>query len=149
MHTNITTYYNIHFLALLNPLFTSVFTPPLVLFRSTISFIYFTFAVSIIKFLPMSFVFDYKKPFESLVNPAVFCSGFIFLTLSELSRLMFSFRFDPGRALMSGRKDSDDFMKDSFVFYVISDLIYVLDSLFFTSEEFRLMSFVKSNPPPV
>lgn len=149
MHTNITTHYHFHFLALLNPLFTSVFTPPLVLFKSTISFIYFTFVVSIIMFLPMSFVFDYKKPFESFVNPAVFCSGFIFFTLSELSRLMFSFRFEPGRALMSGKKDSDDFMNDSFVFYVISDLIYVLLSLFFIYEEFRFISFVKSNPPPV
>jgi hypothetical protein len=136
-------------LALLNPLFTSVFTPPLVLFKSTISFIYFTFVVSIIMFLPMSFVFDSKKPFESFVNPAVFCSGFIFFTLSELSRLMFSFRFEPGRALMSGKKDSDDFMNDSFVFYVISDLISVLLSLFFIYEEFRFISFVKSNPPPV
>jgi hypothetical protein len=83
------------------------------------------------------------------VNPAVFCSGFIFFTLSELSRLMFSFRFEPGRALMSGKKDSDDFMNDSFVFYVISDLISVLLSLFFIYEEFRFISFVKSNPPPV
>ena len=97
----------------------------------------------------MSFVFDYKKPFESLVNPAVFCNGLIFFTLSEESRFTVSFRFEPGRALMSGKKDSEDFMNDSVVFYVISDLIYALDSLFFISEEFLFMSFVKSNPPPV
>jgi hypothetical protein len=46
------------------------------------------------------------------VKPAVFCNGFIFFTLSELSRLMFSLRFDPGLALMSGKKDYEDFMKD-------------------------------------
>ncbi len=32
---------------------------------------------------------------------------------------MFSFRFDPGRAFISGKNDSDDFMNDSVVFYVI------------------------------
>ena len=107
MQTNITTHHHSHFLALLNPLLTSVLPPPdiVVLFKSTIYFISLTFAVSIIKFLPRSFVFDSKKPLESFVNPAVFCNGLIFLTLSEESRLMVSFRFDPGRALISGKND--------------------------------------------
>lgn len=119
IHKIITTNYWPHFFALLSPLFTKVLPPPVVLFRSTISFIYLTLAVYIIRFLPMSFAFDSKNPFESFVNPAVFCKGFIFLTLSELSRFMVSFRFEPGRALMSGKNDYEDFMNDSVVFYVI------------------------------
>jgi hypothetical protein len=49
---------------------------------------------------------------ESFVNPAVFCNGFIFLVLSELSFLIFNFLFDPGRALISGKNDYDDFIND-------------------------------------
>jgi hypothetical protein len=71
----------------------------------------------------ISLVFDSINPFESFIKPAVFCKGFIFLMLSELSLLMLSFRFEPGLALISGRKDYEDFMKDYVVFSVISDFI--------------------------
>ena len=134
-------------MALLSPLFTRVF-PAVDLFKSPI---YFTFGGSIIRFLPMSLVLDSKNPFDSFIKPAVFCKGFIFFKLSPvLSRLMFSLRFEPGRAFMSGKNDYDDFMKDYVVFSVISDFIYVFDSfMFFTSEEFLFASFDKSKPPPV
>lgn len=99
-------------MALLSPLLIKVF-PGTNLF---VSFISFTFVgASVIKFFPISLislVLVYKNPLESFVNPAVFCKGLIFLTLSELSLLILSLRFDPGLALISGRKDYDDFIND-------------------------------------
>lgn len=83
------------------------------------SIIYFTLGTSVIRVFPKSLVLDYRNPLESLANPPVFCKVVIFLTLSVLSFLMLSFLLDPGRALMSGRKDYEDFIKDYEVFYGI------------------------------
>ena len=103
-----------HFLDLLSPLLTIVFAPPRLLFKSLI---YIFLDVSTTpKFFPIYFVsltFVYKNPFESFVKPGVFCNGLLnFLLLSILSFLMLSFLFEWGRALMSGKNDSEDFMND-------------------------------------
>ena len=75
----------------------------------------------------MSLVLDSMKPFELVIKSGAFCKIFIFFELSILSFLILSFLFDPGLALMSGKKDYDDFMKDSVVFYGIYDFASILD----------------------
>jgi len=101
-----------HFFTLLNPLLISVF-PAVDLFKSSNPLI---LGASVIKVLPRSLVLVSRKPLESLVKPAVFCKGLIFFTLSVLSRRMLSLRLEPGRALISGRKDYEDFINDYVVF---------------------------------
>lgn len=86
---------------LLRPLLINVLPVPNVL----VSVIYFTLGISDMRFLPIYLVFDSKNPFESFVNPAVFCKGVIFLILSALSFLMFNFLLEPGRAFISGKND--------------------------------------------
>jgi hypothetical protein len=135
-------------LLLLSPLFINGFTPK-PLFPSFSSF---SLDVSLTKFLPIYFAFDYKNPFESFVNPAVFCNGFIFLALSEFYRRIFSFLFEPGRVLMSGKNDSDDFINESVDFInesVDLYIVYIAFSVGFTYYDFFFANLDKSNPPPV
>lgn len=107
-----------HFLlALLSPLFIKVFPPPIVvLFNYPI---YFTLGTSEVENLPSSLIYlvlGSMKPLELVVNSDVFCKAFIFFVLSKLSFLIFNFLLDPGLAFISGKKDYDDFIKDSEVF---------------------------------
>ena len=101
-----------HFLLLLNPLFIRPgFTPPVIVLLNSLVFVSpkFLLLKSFVFVspspLPSYLVLAYKNPFESLVKPAVVCKGLIFLELYMLSLLMFSFLFELGRWLMSGKND--------------------------------------------